>query len=99
MVFGSRANGRARPDSDLDLTVRLSDLASGDDWHDDELGLLIENAGRWGRELTALLSVEVKDILLEYDPGRIGNRQGRDNGVLLMDRIGVIYPDKDIGDW
>lgn len=89
-AIGSRAIGRAREDSDLDLTVRLADPAVEQDWHTQELTLLIDHSARWAADLTEALGIVVKDILLEYDPGRVGDRQGRDKGILLLDRIGQV---------
>lgn len=52
-VFGSRATGAARPDSDLDIAVLLcgSENTRLCNW--------IENGNRWETELRSLLPVEV----------------------------------------
>jgi predicted nucleotidyltransferase len=54
-VFGSYAQGAARPDSDLDLAFDFIDA-------DDGLSELIWNAAAWKAELTQLTGVVVKDV-------------------------------------
>lgn len=55
-IFGSRARGAARPDSDLDLAFDLMP-ADGED-----LAELIQNAAKWKAELSALTGLQVKDL-------------------------------------
>ncbi len=57
-VFGSRAKGTARPDSDLDLAFDFVDTV------DDALAELIENAGVWKIELSELTGFQVRDLYL-----------------------------------
>ena len=59
-IFGSRARGDFRPDSDLDLAFEFVDV-------DEELSELIENAARWKRELAILTDLTVKDLYLRSD--------------------------------
>lgn len=81
-VIGSRATGRARPDSDLDLTVELQ-LGPGDG---NELAILIDSRSEWAAELTGLLGLTVKDIQLENDPEDPCFGLGRKSGVLVFER-------------
>lgn len=81
-VIGSRATDRARPDSDLDLTVELQ-LGPGDS---NELVVLINHRGRWATELTSLMGITVKDIQLENDPEDPCFGLGRKIGVLVFQR-------------
>jgi predicted nucleotidyltransferase len=61
-VFGSRARGDARPDSDLDLAFEL------DDSGESQLTVLIVNREQWQRELSALTGLTVRDLYLLGDP-------------------------------
>jgi predicted nucleotidyltransferase len=60
-VFGSRAKGAARRDSDLDLAFDFVDAV------DNDLAELIENASRWKVELSELAGIPVKDVYLGSD--------------------------------
>lgn len=60
-VFGSRARGDARPDSDLDLAFEL------DGSHESQLTVLIVNRDRWQRELSALTGFVTRDLYLWGD--------------------------------
>jgi predicted nucleotidyltransferase len=64
-IFGSRARGDYRPDSDLDLAFEFADV-------DEELAELIENRAEWKRELSALTGFLVKDLYLRSDPEASG---------------------------
>ncbi|MEH2494562.1 putative nucleotidyltransferase [Bradyrhizobium sp. AZCC 1678] len=81
-VIGSRATGRAREDSDLDLTVELQ-LGPGDS---NELVALIASRNEWAAQLTSLMGLIVKDIQLENDPDDPCFGLGRKSGVLVFDR-------------
>jgi predicted nucleotidyltransferase len=81
-VIGSRATDRARPDSDLDLTVELQ-LGPGDS---NELVVLINHRDRWATELTCLMGITVKDIQLENDLEDPCFGLGRKSGVLVFQR-------------
>ena len=74
-VFGSRANGSARPDSDLDLAVEL------DDSRETELTVLVSNSSHWQTVLGDLTGYKVKDIYLVSDRGGSGNLHSGLSGV------------------
>lgn len=78
VVFGSRAKGTARPDSDLDLAVDLMPSLSS------PLADLIAHRGTWRDELTRLLGVTVKDIYLADDP--VAKAAIADHGVVVFER-------------
>jgi len=61
-IFGSRARGDARPDSDLDLAFDLMPADGA------ELAELIENAAMWKAEVSTLTDLIVKDLYLRSDP-------------------------------
>jgi predicted nucleotidyltransferase len=65
-VFGSRARGSARPDSDLDLAFEL------DDSRETQLTVLVVNRGQWQRELSTLTGLVVRDLYLWGDPEASG---------------------------
>jgi predicted nucleotidyltransferase len=79
-VFGSRARGTARPNSDLDLAVILYEM------HGNELSELIVRRKNWQTELTRALGVQVKDIDLANDPESVAYAAVRDHGILIFDR-------------
>jgi len=60
-LFGSRARGNARLDSDIDLAV---DLDTGDG---EELAELIQTRASWRHMLSSLTGLTVKDIHLRSD--------------------------------
>jgi predicted nucleotidyltransferase len=84
-IIGSRAEGRSRPNSDLDMTVRL--VVDHDPNQNEELCILIDHRSRWGAELTELLGILVKDIQLEFDPTDPCFGQGRSGGIRIFDRL------------
>jgi predicted nucleotidyltransferase len=61
-VFGSRARGDARADSDLDLAFEL------DNTREPQLAVLIATRARWQRELAALTGLVVRDLYLWDTP-------------------------------
>ncbi len=79
-AIGSRARGRARPDSDLDLTLELAP-------DDEQLSVLIDNVDRWKAEMTIAAGVVVKDFWLETDPKDSKYNRGRRCGILIFSRI------------
>jgi len=60
-VFGSRAAGTARPDSDLDLVFEI------DDRHETQDTVLIANSPRWRRELEKLTGLHVGPLYPSND--------------------------------
>ena len=60
-VFGSRAEGTAGPDSDLDLAFDFVDTV------DDALAELIDNAAAWRIELSKITGFTVKALYLASD--------------------------------
>ena len=77
VVFGSRARGDARPDSDLDLAMRFVPEV------DSTLSELITHAAAWCAELTNLLGVLVTEMELADDPDGGLYPAIRDEGVLI----------------
>jgi predicted nucleotidyltransferase len=67
-VFGSRAKGTARADSDLDLAFDFTGV-------DEPLAELIDNAARWKAELADLTGIVVTDLYLSTDRAAQGPRQ------------------------
>lgn len=61
-VFGSRADGRYGPHSDVDLLLSLRNLPGQDD---SETLILMDHIERWRTEMTLLLGIKVRDIYLE----------------------------------
>jgi predicted nucleotidyltransferase len=60
-LFGSRARGDFRPDSDVDLAFEFVGV-------DEDLAELISNAAKWKGELRTVTGLEVKDVYLRSDP-------------------------------
>ena len=60
-VFGSRARGDARSDSDLDLAFEL------DESRETPLTVLVVNRAQWQQELSALTGLVVRDLYLWDD--------------------------------
>jgi predicted nucleotidyltransferase len=80
-LFGSRAKGTARPDSDIDLAIILMPAKGKDDW---ALGNYFALAGEWQRELATMLKqrVSLQGIL----PGTPKYEVVMDTGILLWQR-------------
>jgi predicted nucleotidyltransferase len=55
-LFGSRARGNSRPDSDIDLAIVLMPSSQGTDW---AFGTYQSKGDEWQRELTAMLDQHV----------------------------------------
>jgi len=83
-VFGSRARGDARPDSDLDLAFEL------DESRESQLTVLVVNREQWQRELSALTGLVVRDLYLWGDPEVTGpvrqvyGREAEDHDTLRL---------------
>ena len=81
-LFGSRAKGTSRPDSDVDIGIYLMPPAEGADW---ALALYTAEGDAWQRELGGLLG---KPVSLEaVSPGGPGHAEVQ-AGKLLWAREG-----------
>lgn len=76
-LFGSRARGSARPDSDIDLAVLLDDDPSGE---------LPDSAIALAGELEDALDAPLDLVVVNRAPPDLVHRVMRD-GVLLLDRV------------
>jgi predicted nucleotidyltransferase len=63
-VFGSRARGTARADSDLDLAFELDETRETAS----DLAALVVNRPRWQEQLTKVTGLVVRDLQLRSDP-------------------------------
>ena len=61
-IFGSRARGDNRPDSDLDLAFDL------EEHYGNQLSELVSNADAWRGELARLTGLLIEDLVLSTDP-------------------------------
>lgn len=80
-LFGSRAKGTARPDSDVDLAIVLVPPQGNDNW---AFGIYIAYADRWQSELAAIVKRHVS--LEAIAPDIDFNAEVRATGVLLWSR-------------
>jgi predicted nucleotidyltransferase len=80
-LFGSRAKGISRPDSDVDVGIYLMPPASGSDW---ALATYTKVGDQWQRELAGLLERSVS--LEAVTPGCAHEQKVRD-GILLLTRL------------
>jgi len=66
-LFGSRAKGTARPDSDVDLAIKLMPASKGTDW---ALWRYSQFGDKWQNELIAILGRHVSlELFPPSDPG------------------------------
>ena len=80
-LFGSRACGRAREDSDVDLALALMPPIGKHDW---ALGNYFEFESEWKRQLQAIVG---RDVSIEpLVPGTDADVRVRRCGVLLWAR-------------
>jgi predicted nucleotidyltransferase len=78
-IYGSRAKGTNRPDSDLDVAFELDPLPYGtarDQFHDEK--------ARWKAELSGALGLEV-----HLEPILQAQLSVREHGVLIYERSGA----------
>jgi predicted nucleotidyltransferase len=80
-LFGSRAEGRSRPDSDVDLAVALMPATDGTDW---ALGNYFALHGEWKRLLEAIVGRHVS--LEAIVPGTPEDEAVRRAGTMLWSR-------------
>jgi predicted nucleotidyltransferase len=80
-LFGSRARGDAREDSDVDLALALMPKNEQGDW---ALGKYFACEGKWKRQLQAIVgrAVSIEPLV----PGEDSDRRVRREGVLLWKR-------------
>jgi predicted nucleotidyltransferase len=81
-LFGSRATGRSRPDSDVDLAIALMPPSIGG--HDAAFANYIALGDEWQQQLEVIVSRHVSLEALE--PGSKHDRRIRSVGVLLWTR-------------
>ncbi len=82
-LFGSRAKGTARPDSDVDIAVSLMPAQGGHDW---ALGDYLALSPMWQRTLEAIVGRHVS--LTAIVPDTPGDTEVRSTGLLLWRRAG-----------
>ena len=80
-LFGSRATGRSRPESDVDLALALMPPTSGTDW---ALGNYFALHGEWKRELEEIVGRHVS--LETIFPGTKEDAAVRSSGAVLWTR-------------
>jgi predicted nucleotidyltransferase len=80
-LFGSRANGRSRPESDVDIAIVLMRATGGTDW---ALGNYFALHSDWKRELEEIVGRHVS-----LETIRLGTKENatvRSSGTLLWAR-------------
>jgi predicted nucleotidyltransferase len=80
-LFGSRATGRSRPDSDVDIAIALMPATDNTDW---ALGNYFALHSDWKRQLEAIVGRHVS--LEAIVPDTPENAEVRRSGVLLWAR-------------
>jgi predicted nucleotidyltransferase len=80
-LFGSRADGRSRPNSDVDLALVLMPPNGKHDW---AAGNYIALHSEWKRRLEKIVGCHVS--LEAIDPGSEGDAEVRRTGVRLWAR-------------
>lgn len=80
-LFGSRASGRSRPDSDVDIAIALMPADGKTDW---ALGAYFALSSTWKRQLETIVGrhVSLEPIL----PGTKEDAAVRRSGALLWSR-------------
>jgi predicted nucleotidyltransferase len=82
-LFGSRATGRSRPDSDVDLAVSLMCPVGNHNW---ALGNYFAFHSEWKRQLEAIVGRHVSLEVIE--PGTKEDAEVRRTWVLLLPEMG-----------
>lgn len=80
-LFGSRARGDARPDSDVDIALALMPSEGDHDW---ALGAYLHLESEWRRQLKAIVQRDVSIAVIV--PGEDADTRVRREGVLLWAR-------------
>ena len=83
-LFGSRADGRSRPHSDVDIAISLMPATGSHNW---AFGNYVALGDEWQRQLEAIVGRHVS--LEAMEPGSPGDALVRGTGVLLWSRAGV----------
>jgi predicted nucleotidyltransferase len=81
-LFGSRANGTSRPDSDVDVGLALMPADSKHDW---ALGAFYALESEWKAELEAIAGCHVSVVAMV--PGTKAELVVRGTGALLWKRV------------
>ena len=81
-IFGSRAKGLARPDSDVDIGLALVPAKGKDDW---ALGAYFALESEWKRELEAIADRRVS--LQAMVPDTKADTVVRETGIQLWKRL------------
>ncbi|WP_299804781.1 nucleotidyltransferase domain-containing protein [Tardiphaga sp.] len=85
-LFGSRAKGTARPDSDVDIALVLMPANGAHDW---ALGEFFALASKWKTDLEQLVG---RDVSLEaIVPNTPGDAEVRTTGTVLWRRDHQLY--------
>jgi uncharacterized protein len=79
-VYGSRANGTPRPDSDLDLAVELEPVGDSEE----TLSVWLAHEGAWHAELQNRISPKVDLEWFDPDGGMTPVRAALDKGKTLV---------------
>jgi predicted nucleotidyltransferase len=81
-LFGSRARGEAREDSDVDIALALMPPVNNHDW---ALGNYFALESEWKEQLQAIVQRDVSIAVLA--PGTEADIKVRQSGVLLWARV------------
>jgi predicted nucleotidyltransferase len=85
-LFGSRAKGSPRPDSDIDIALALMPPSGNDNW---ALAAYVESFEQWKSELRAVVEWDVS--LVAIGPGFEMDTIVRTTGVLLWRRASMAF--------
>lgn len=80
-LFGSRAKDTAKPDSDIDIALKLMPPTGNTDW---ALGAYVDSFDEWKAELRAAVDWKVSLVVIGHNPKT--DPEVRDSGVRLWAR-------------
>jgi predicted nucleotidyltransferase len=83
-LFGSRAKGTARPDSDVDIAIALMPSRGSHDW---ALGDYFAYANEWRLKLEQIVQRHVSFTAIV--PDTPGDKEVRSTGILLWKRTSI----------